>query len=115
MLAGVLVVSLFWGITNPILRHYSQGMRGEGVASDFLFLGSRPGYLVSLLANWTGSVLFYVLLRDGDLSLVSPLANGLTFVVTLLCGRLVFGERVGRCSMVGIALIGLGTAVIASN
>jgi drug/metabolite transporter (DMT)-like permease len=115
MLVGCLIVALFWGVTNPLLRHYAQGVRGQGIAGDFVFLGSRPGYVLSLAANWMGSALFYVLLREGDLSLVSPLANGLTFAVTLLCGRFFFGERVGARGIAGVALIGLGTAVIASK
>ncbi len=115
VLWGCLIVALFWGATNPLMRHYAQGVRGQGIAGDFVFLGSRPGYVLSLAANWAGSVLFYVLLRDGDLSLVSPLANGLTFAVTLLCGRLFFGERVGSRGVAGIVLIGLGTSVIASK
>lgn len=115
MLWGCLVVSLFWGVTNPFLRHYSKGMDGKGVAQDFLFLGSRVGYLLALLVNWVGSALFYVLLRDGDLSVVAPLANGMTFAVTMLCGWLVFGERAGARGVLGIALVGAGTAVMTSR
>jgi multidrug transporter EmrE-like cation transporter len=114
MLFGVLFVALVWGATNPFLRYYSQGVSGRGVGSDLRFLASRPGYLVSLLFNWSGSVLFYLLLRDGDLSVVSPLCNGLTFAITLICGRLFFQETISSKAMVGISLIVLGTAVMAN-
>jgi uncharacterized membrane protein len=114
VLLGILAVALVWGITNPFLRYFAKGMTGSGIATDFKFLASRPGYVMSLLVNWSGSVLFYLLLRDGDVSFVSPACNGLTFVFTLIFGRLFFREIITPRAVVGISLIVLGTAVIAN-
>ncbi len=114
MFVGALIVALVWGITNPFLRHFSSGITGNSLSSDFWFLFSRPGYLLSLVVNLSGSVLFYLLLRDGDLSVVSPLCNGLTFAVTLVSGRLFFREQVSMRAAFGVIFIVLGTAVIAN-
>ena len=114
MLLGLFLVALFWGVTNPFLKHYSTGITSRrraasaGVWADFRFLLSSRGYVASLLINWIGSVLFYVMLADGDLSVVVPVCNSLTFGVTLVCGYLAFGERISGRTLVGLGFIVAG-------
>lgn len=112
---GLLIVALFWGTTNPFLKHYSAGIsrrQGQGLLGEARFLWSSRGYLCSLLLNWVGSVLFYLLLRDGDLSVVVPVCNSLTFALTLLVGAVFFGEPISRGTILGLGFIVAGTLLM---
>lgn len=117
MLGGLLIVALVWGLTNPFLRHYSKGIGAanrpsKGLADDFWFLVSSRGYLISLLVNLSGSALFYVLLADGELSVVVPVCNSLTFAFTLFSGFYFFGERISGRTVTGLLLIIVGIIIM---
>jgi len=108
-------VALLWGVTNPLLKRGSSGIASRdqgkpiqsptsnpfvkvcrflaGLAADFFFLLSRPLYLTSFAVNMCGSVLFYYTLSTSDLSIVVPLANSLTFIITTIVAYLL-GEDV---------------------
>jgi drug/metabolite transporter (DMT)-like permease len=117
MIEGLLIVALVWGLTNPFLRHYSKGIGAaarprKGILDDLWFLVSSRGYLVSLLVNLSGSALFYVLLADGELSVVVPVCNSLTFAFTLLSGYYFFGERITTRTVAGLVLIVVGIVIM---
>ncbi|CAM4726181.1 unnamed protein product [Leuciscus chuanchicus] len=97
----LLLVAILWGGTNPFLKKGSEGI--EGVQRDnkllqflaeikFLFLNLK--YLVPFLLNQSGSIVFYFTLASTDLSLAVPMVNSLTFLFTLLMGKLL-GEEFG--------------------
>lgn len=116
MIVGLLAVALLWGVTNPFLKHYSRGIASrdsDSLWSDVAFLASRPGYLAALAVNLVGSVLFYAAMssHQGRVSLVVPVCNALTFVVTAATGAALFGERVSARSLTGMGLIVAGVAV----
>ncbi len=116
MLWALVAVALLWGGTNPFLKHFSAGIAsrqraGANFLSDFLFLFTRPGYVLALAINLLGSVLFYYALSDWPVSQVVPVANSLTFVVTAAVGVLCFDERVGGRDVAGMALVVAGVAV----
>jgi len=83
----ICTVGFLWGITNPFL--------GEGARSvvktdapwwkiwvhiKSIFLSWR--FVVPFLLNQCGSIVYYVLLGDLDLSICVPGANGVAFAVT---------------------------------
>ena len=106
------LVSLVWGFTNCLLKRYSKGISES--SNDLLFLLKRWKYLCSLCANLCGSVLFYVLLKDHDVSIVVPLVNTLTFATTTVFGVLFFHEKVSTQALSGLALIAVGITLMTS-
>ncbi|XP_058471964.1 transmembrane protein 234 isoform X2 [Solea solea] len=100
-LLSLLLVSVLWGCTNPFLKRGTEGI--ENVAETnrvsqllaevkFLFLNVK--YLVPFLLNQSGSLIYYYTLSTTELSVVVPVANSLTFLCTLLTGKLL-GEEFG--------------------
>ncbi|KAK7140424.1 hypothetical protein R3I94_012895 [Phoxinus phoxinus] len=114
----LLLVAILWGGTNPFLKKGSEGI--EGVQRDnkllqflaeikFLFLNLK--YLVPFLLNQSGSVVFYFTLASTDLSLAVPMVNSLTFLFTLLMGKLLGEEFGGKGALLGMLLIMSGVTV----
>ena len=61
----LVVVSLLWGITNPLLKKTSSGIENihkdnslSQLFAQLIFLLSRWQYLAAFLANQSGSLLF---------------------------------------------------------
>src|SRR4051812_21545185 len=90
MLVPLLMVGLIWGVTNVLMKRGSAGMSSlpqkssqiDSAVQEMVYLLTRPLYVLSFLANMSGSVLFYYTLSHSDVSLVGPIANALTFIVT---------------------------------
>ena len=110
----MIFVSALWGSTNPLIKKYSSGVeKCQSSCEKITFLLHKPLYLISLLANQMGSVLFYVLLGSTELGVAVPVVNGLTLLFTSLvgCG---LGEGVfGTKGAIGTLCIALGTALCA--
>ncbi|XP_067242669.1 transmembrane protein 234 [Chanodichthys erythropterus] len=114
----LLFVAILWGGTNPFLKKGTEGI--EGVQRDnkllqflaevkFLFLNFK--YLVPFLLNQSGSLMFYFTLASTDLSLAVPMVNSLTFLFTLLMGKLLGEEFGGKRALLGMLLIMSGVTV----
>ncbi|XP_056152120.1 transmembrane protein 234 isoform X2 [Lampris incognitus] len=95
------LVAVLWGCTNPFLKRSTEGIenvtRSNKVLqllaeTQFLFLNFK--YLVPFLLNQCGSLVYYFTLATTDLSLTVPVTNSLTFLFTLLTGKLL-GEEFG--------------------
>jgi multidrug transporter EmrE-like cation transporter len=75
-----------WGITNALMK-----------MADERFTTPQDGFLknwrwiVCFLFNQSGSLLFYLTLRDADISLVVPVCQATTLAFTVI-GSFVFGE-----------------------
>ncbi|XP_038614196.1 transmembrane protein 234 [Tachyglossus aculeatus] len=104
---ALLLVSLLWGGTNPLLKAGTAGLdavrsqgRGPGRAQllqlleEMKFLALNYKYMVPFVLNQCGSLLFYITLASADLTLAVPLCNSLALLITLGVGRL-FGEDIG--------------------
>ncbi|XP_026134097.1 transmembrane protein 234-like [Carassius auratus] len=119
----LLLVAIMWGGTNPFLKKGTEGI--EGVQKDntflqflaeikFLFLNIK--YLFPFLLNQSGSFVFYFTLASTDLSLAVPMVNSLTFLFTLLMGKLLGEEVEGKRAVLGMLLIMSGvTACVLSS
>ncbi|XP_043110623.1 transmembrane protein 234 [Puntigrus tetrazona] len=112
----LLLVAILWGGTNPFLKKGTEGI--EGVQKDnkllqflaevkFLFLNTR----IPFLLNQSGSLVFYLTLASTDLSLAVPMVNSLTFLFTLLMGKLLGEEFGGKRAVLGMLLIMCGVTV----
>ncbi|CAG9574350.1 conserved hypothetical protein [Leishmania major strain Friedlin] len=113
MISLMLLAALLWGVTNPLLKHYSRGMASSGSAKDdALFLVRRPKYLVAQAVNLSGSVVFFHSLREVDVSVGSIVVNSLAFVITVLMSVLVLREGLLRArTTAGCLLVMVGTAL----
>ncbi|KAM4625863.1 transmembrane protein 234 [Polymixia lowei] len=119
----LLLVALLWGCTNPFLKRGTEGIENvkrknkvlQLVAEvKFLFLNLQ--YLVPFLLNQSGSLVYYFTLATTDLSLAVPVTNSLTFLFTLLTGKLL-GEEFGGKRAVGgmfLTMVGITLCVISS-
>ncbi|XP_051504448.1 transmembrane protein 234 [Myxocyprinus asiaticus] len=114
----LLLVAILWGGTNPFLKKGTEGIeqvrRGSKLLQflgevKFLFLNLR--YLVPFLLNQSGSLVFYFTLASTDLSLAVPVVNSLTFLFTLLMGKLLGEEFGGKRAVLGMLLIMSGVTV----
>ncbi|XP_056152119.1 transmembrane protein 234 isoform X1 [Lampris incognitus] len=117
------LVAVLWGCTNPFLKRSTEGIenvtRSNKVLqllaeTQFLFLNFK--YLVPFLLNQCGSLVYYFTLATTDLSLTVPVTNSLTFLFTLLTGKLL-GEEFGGKRAIGgmlLTMVGITLCIISS-
>lgn len=138
--AWILLTAFIWGCTNPFLRKGAQGIENVGKKSEDCDNQSRVSskepidtvkrklndisaelewclcnwrLTVPFLVNQSGSVLFFYSLSRLDLSLVVPITNSLTTVITALMGRLLGEEKTSHnfWSYLGMSLVCLGSGL----
>ncbi|KAL2098939.1 hypothetical protein ACEWY4_005419 [Coilia grayii] len=114
----LLVVAVLWGATNPFLKKGTEGIervkKGNVILQflaevKFLFLNFK--YLIPFLLNQGGSVVYYFTLASTELSLAVPVVNSLTFLITLLTGRLLGEDFGGKRAVFGMLLTMLGVSL----
>lgn len=99
---GFLVVGLAWGFTTPFMRRAAITSKAPsrpemsskdaplvkrkvlGICYSIYDLISRPSYSVPLLLNLSGSIWFFLLVGQAELSLTVPVTNSLAFLFTVL-------------------------------
>ncbi len=84
LLFPCLLISLGWGVTNPLLTFHSRVSSSSSLSSLSSF--RSPVFLFSFVFNQLCSFLFVCLLSQPNvpISLAVPLTNSLTSVFTLL-------------------------------
>ncbi|XP_071355124.1 transmembrane protein 234 [Trachinotus anak] len=122
-LLSLLLVSVLWGCTNPFLKRGTEGLenvtgtnRVSQLLAEIKFLFLNMKYLIPFLLNQSGSLIYYYTLSTSELSLVVPVANSLTFLCTLLTGKLLGEEFGGKQAVAGMFLTtaGITLCVISS-
>ncbi|PWA16312.1 hypothetical protein CCH79_00004355, partial [Gambusia affinis] len=115
---SLVLVSLLWGCTNPFLKKGSEGIenvtetnRVFQLLAEIKFLILNIKYLVPFLINQSGSLVYFYTLSTTDLSLAVPVANSLTFLCTLLTGKLLGEEFGGKRAIVGMFLTMTGVTL----
>uniref|UniRef100_A0A1A8HF90 Transmembrane protein 234 n=1 Tax=Nothobranchius korthausae TaxID=1143690 RepID=A0A1A8HF90_9TELE len=122
-LFSLVLVSVLWGCTNPFLKKGSEGIENLTKSNKvlqllaevkFLFLNLK--YLVPFLLNQSGSLVYYYTLSTTELSLAVPVANSLTFLFTLLTGKLLGETFGGKQALVGmfLTMAGITLCIISS-
>ncbi|XP_073340409.1 transmembrane protein 234 [Pagrus major] len=122
-LLSLLLVSVLWGCTNPLLKRGTEGIENVTETSrvsqllaelKFLFLNLK--YLVPFVLNQSGSLVYYYTLSTTDLSLAVPVANSLTFLCTLITGKVLGEEFGGKQAVAGmfLTMAGITLCVISS-
>ena len=90
------VVSLFWGCTNPLIKKANSNVGTNESNADYNVIIKLCLDFKNLITNWKrfypilinkiGSIIYYITLSNADLSLAIPVSNSLTFVFTTLTG-----------------------------
>lgn len=77
----------------------------------------RPAYAIPFLINVTGSVWFFLLIGQAELSLTVPIVNSLAFLFTVLGEWFAEGKIITKDTWVGMALVltGIGLCVHAKS
>jgi hypothetical protein len=78
-------VGVLWGSTNPFIRRGSLKCQEKAAVSGqeagWRCMLSTPALVVPQALNYTGSLLFVVLLGSSNISVAVPLANGISLLV----------------------------------
>ncbi|XP_030838921.1 transmembrane protein 234 [Strongylocentrotus purpuratus] len=114
----LVLVAILWGGTNPFLKREGAGIESvkqKNAVTQFFFemkhLFLNWKYLLAFLINQSGSVVYYLTLASADLSLVAPVTNSLTFIITTLTGKML-GERIGGTeTYIGMGLVIAGVTL----
>lgn len=118
-----MLVSALWGCTNPFLKRGTVGIEKVSktnkisqLFAEVKFLCLNLKYLIPFLLNQSGSLVYYYTLSTTDLSLAVPVANSLTFLNTLLTGKLLGEEFGGKRAVAGmfLTMVGITLCVISS-
>ncbi|XP_061699209.1 transmembrane protein 234 [Syngnathoides biaculeatus] len=120
---SLLLVSVLWGCTNPFLKRASEGIEHVSKSGKvaqllaelkFLFLNVK--YLVPFVLNQSGSLVYYYTLSTADLSLAVPVSNSLTFLWTILTGKLLGEHFGGKQALAGmfLTMVGITLCIISS-
>jgi uncharacterized membrane protein len=133
------LVGVLWGCTNPLLRKGSaesekkrivaaslERKHGKGqikttvsfkskiitALSKFRYIGVWLPYLL----NQCGSILYYKVLADSDLTLAVPICNSMTLVFSIVTS-FALGERVDKPlrATLGAALVMAGVGICISK
>lgn len=117
MIAGLILVSLCWGFTNPFIKKAAsnldditpkEGSQFEKTLAQYRHLLTSWDYLLPLFINLMGSTAYYYFLGEADLSIAVPIANSLTFALTAI-GGIILGEDFGGVKgLAGIGFILMG-------
>ena len=112
---GFLLISICWGATNPFLKKAMVGIDQIKIEHpgflttkfyEFLFL-LKPGFIIPLFINLSGSTVFYYMLSNLDLTLVVPVVNGMSLLSTSLIGW-ILGERLTSNEWLGVGILTIG-------
>ncbi|KAL2758115.1 hypothetical protein ACRALDRAFT_1061347 [Sodiomyces alcalophilus JCM 7366] len=129
--AGFLLVGLAWGLTTPFIRRAAKDHRppprpfldSDAVQRSWLKrrlygaffavidLLRNPRYAVPLLINLTGSVWFFLLIGQAELSLTVPIVNTLAFIFTVIGDWWVEKKVISRETAIGMVLSLCGIAL----
>ncbi|KAG8419695.1 hypothetical protein J3458_004540 [Metarhizium acridum] len=125
------LVGLAWGLTTPFIRRAARAhqppphptLELDSVKNHWLRsrlygaffavadLLRNPRYAVPLLLNLTGSIWFFLLIGQAELSLTVPIVNTMAFLFTVLGEWYVEGKVISRDTSVGMVLSLVGIAL----
>ena len=132
---SMLLVGALWGCTNPLLRkgssdaEESSSAKRPDASDDGSRCDSSSSFLVSSLRsfanvgvwlpyvlNQSGSIVFYVLLANSDISMAVPICNAMALLFSFLTSSLL-GEPIQKPLRTGAGafLIMVGVAICVSS
>ncbi|ORX75972.1 UPF0546 membrane protein C1orf91, partial [Anaeromyces robustus] len=116
---GFILVAICWGFTNPFIKKGTEGV--EKIEQQYtgwkrtfkktIWLLTRWQYMVPLILNLNGSLVFYYTLGKADLSLAVPISNSLTFAFTTIAGKFLGEPFGGAKSYFALVLVMAGVTL----
>ncbi|XP_050541466.1 transmembrane protein 234 homolog isoform X2 [Daktulosphaira vitifoliae] len=108
-LIKLFIVGILWGGSNPFLKQ-ATNKKNKNVSIIYELYGylSNWKYILAFIANQSGSLLFYYSLRDSDISMAIPIANGISLLSTSVIGTIIGEEKPKIKTMIGVLLLILG-------
>ncbi|KAK5084947.1 hypothetical protein LTR70_002121 [Exophiala xenobiotica] len=126
-----LLVALCWGFTTPFIRKAAINYTAPSPATHpslspskpwlsrkialafwtLVSLLSKPSYAIPLVANLTGSIWFFLLVGQAELSLTVPITNSLAFLFTVLGEWFAEGKVITRDTWLGMTFVCGGIAL----
>ncbi|KAH7326219.1 integral membrane protein [Stachybotrys elegans] len=128
-----ILVGLAWGFTTPFIRRAAvthcppphpvletPAVRNSWLKSKLygaffavLDLLRNPRYALPLLLNLTGSIWFFLLIGQAELSLTVPIVNTMAFLFTVMGEWYVEGKVISKDTAAGmlLSLVGIGLCV----
>jgi len=106
----IILSAILWGSTDACIKYFSPPAKSNtsGLFSYFLSLLSTPSYLLCLLTNQLGSLVYYYSLATAPLSLVNPVVNTGKVLVNVLVGRVLGEQQLSGKKCLGLSLLLLG-------
>ena len=118
--ASMILVGALWGCTNPLLRKGAAEVEPNqrtNASSLKVVLMTFLNFRVWLpyLLNQSGSIVFYVLLANSDLTLAVPICNALAMVFSFMTSACL-GEKIDKPfqAFVGATLVLVGVTICVS-
>ncbi|CZT22393.1 related to integral membrane protein [Ramularia collo-cygni] len=129
---GFLMVGACWGLTTPFMRKAAVARDKQpqvtrpyltspntpwikkkfwGVLYAVIDLLKNPSYAIPLLLNVTGSVWFFLLIGQAELSLTVPITNSLAFLFTVLGEWWADGKVISKDTWLGMGFVLGGIAL----
>ncbi|KAF7536846.1 hypothetical protein G7Z17_g12974 [Cylindrodendrum hubeiense] len=125
------LVGLAWGFTTPFIRRAARShnppahplLESSAVKASWfrtklygaLFgvidLLRNPRYAIPLVLNLSGSIWFFLLIGQAELSLTVPIVNTMAFLFTVLGEWFVEGKVISRDTGIGMGLMLAGIAL----
>ena len=108
-IALVVLSAVLWGSTDACMKYFTPAAENRKASptwlSLFLSLLSSPSYLLCLLINQCGSLVYYYTLAIAPLSLVNPAVNSGKVLVNVLVGRVLGEEKLSWKKLLGLSLL----------
>ncbi|KAK7183237.1 hypothetical protein DPSP01_011818 [Paraphaeosphaeria sporulosa] len=126
---GFLMVGACWGLTTPFMRRAALNytpparpsltdpnnswLKRKALGIWYAVIGtlSRPAYAVPFLLNVTGSIWFFILIGQAELSLTVPITNSLAFLFTVLGEWWAEKKIISRDTWIGMGFVLAGIAL----
>jgi hypothetical protein len=124
-LMSMVLVGALWGCTNPLLRkgavEAADTTNTSKTSADSFLRSSLRSFLnikvwLPYALNQSGSIVFYILLANSDLSLAVPTCNALALLFSFVTSVLL-GEPIEKPmqTFVGASLVLLGVTICVST
>ena len=108
MLQGIFaacLTGLIWGITDPLMKKFSNYPSQENILTKTLPFLSNWQYALTFASNQLGSASFLWTLNKTSLSFAVPVTNSLKFFITLITGQFLGETTLNKRSILGLILI----------
>lgn len=126
---SMMVVGALWGCTNPLLRRGSAEITSSSSSQPSTSEKKKDSFLPSALKsffdikvwlpyvlNQSGSVVFYILLANSDISMAVPICNAIALLFSFVTSSLL-GEPIEKPlrTALGASLILAGVTICVSS